>query len=74
MSAAEPLRMCIAVDRCAAPVSGRVIPDGGPQRAFSGWTELFAALHAVIADDHDQRAGGPRDVQAPASTTREEHE
>jgi hypothetical protein len=58
MSNTEPLRMCIAVDRGAAPVRGRVIADRGAERAFTGWTELFAALEAVIADDNEN--GGAR--------------
>ena len=28
------------------------MPDGGSERAFAGWTELFAALQAAIDDDH----------------------
>lgn len=58
MSTAEPLRLCIAVDRGAAPVSGRVLAACGTERQFTGWTELFTALEAVIADDNNK--GGSR--------------
>ena len=57
MPTTEPLRMCIAVDRAAAPVRGRVIADRGWERAFTGWTELFVAIQAVIADDNKGEAG-----------------
>jgi hypothetical protein len=56
MSIEEPLRLSIAVDRDAAPVSGRVIAAGGSERAFSGWTELFAALQVAIAgNDREEK-------------------
>jgi hypothetical protein len=51
VSIAEPLLLRVEVDREARPVSGRVASDDGALRAFAGWTELFAALQAAIADD-----------------------
>jgi hypothetical protein len=62
MPTTEPLRMCIAVDRAAAPVGGRVIADRGWERAFTGWTELFAAIQAVIADDKDKGEMSAQDL------------
>jgi hypothetical protein len=58
MSTTEPLRMCIAMDRGAVPIRGRVTADLGWERRFSGWTELFTALQAVITEDNDK--GGTR--------------
>jgi hypothetical protein len=53
MSAGEALQLCVEIDRDASPVSGRVAAGhGAERRAFIGWTELFAALQAAIADDH----------------------
>lgn len=60
MGATEPLTMCIAVDRRAMPVSGRVIPASGSERAFTGWMELFTALQAVLADDDEKGEVGVR--------------
>jgi hypothetical protein len=54
MSIEEPLRLSIAVDRGSVPVSGRLTAGGGAERAFQGWTELFAALQAAIAGDHEE--------------------
>jgi hypothetical protein len=54
MPNAQPLQIGIAVERRAAPVSGRVVTDRGPERRFTGWTELFAALQAVIAEANHQ--------------------
>lgn len=51
VSTTDPLRMSIAVDRGAVPVSGRVVPEDGAERDFTGWTELFAALRAAVEDD-----------------------
>jgi hypothetical protein len=57
MSTTEPLRMRIDMDRGSAPVTGSVTADRGSERAFAGWTELFAALQAVIADDNNNSTG-----------------
>ena len=31
------------------PLSGAVCVPGGPEREFSGWSELFAALQTLLA-------------------------
>jgi hypothetical protein len=54
MPTTEPLRLSIAVDRGASPVTGRLIAGGGAERSFAGWTELFAALQVAIAADEDE--------------------
>jgi hypothetical protein len=53
--------MCIAMERGAGPVSGRVIADRGSEREFTGWMELFTALQAVIADDEPKGEVGVQD-------------
>lgn len=63
MSATEPLRLCVDVDRRVSPVSGRVTAPGASELAFAGWTELFAALQAAIAQDQEE----------PIPTTRGKH-
>ncbi|MGZ4200743.1 MAG: hypothetical protein ACXVRH_01660 [Thermoleophilaceae bacterium] len=42
----------MTVDRDVTPISGQVAAGGGRERPFAGWTELFAALQAVI--DHPE--------------------
>ncbi|MGH2894217.1 MAG: hypothetical protein ACRDPM_13285 [Solirubrobacteraceae bacterium] len=71
MADTDPLRMCITVDRAAIPVSGRVIAEPGSARQFTGWTELFAALQALIeADEQKRHASGIRSLPSvPPSTT-----
>jgi hypothetical protein len=54
----ERLRLRVDVDREASPITGHVATGTGPDRAFVGWTELFAVLQAVVAhrdDDNRQR-------------------
>ena len=62
MATAEPLRMSITLDRGAVPVSGCLTPRRGPERAFNGWTELFAALQAAIADGNTKEEVGGQDL------------
>ena len=62
MAIAEPLRMSITLDRGAVPVSGCLTPRGGPERAFTGWTELFAALQTAIAEDNIEEEVGGQDL------------
>lgn len=54
MSTSEPVRVCIAADREAVPVTGRVIPERGAERQFTGWMELFAALQVVLVDGGEE--------------------
>jgi hypothetical protein len=54
MPTQDALRVCIDVDRRSLPVSGRVLTEHGSARCFTGWTELFTALEAVIADDNER--------------------
>jgi hypothetical protein len=35
-------------------VEGRAATDGQPERPFSGWVELLAALDAIIASEGEQ--------------------
>ncbi len=47
---AKELHLRVTVDRDATPISGQVAAGGGRERPFAGWTELFAALQAVIGE------------------------
>jgi hypothetical protein len=60
VSTGDPLRLSIDVVRSVTPVSGTVATAGGAARAFAGWTELFAALQAIIVND---RPEGDPDAQ-----------
>lgn len=50
MPATEPLCLRIEFDPGTTPVSGRLAAGVGAPSTFSGWTELFAALQAAIAE------------------------
>jgi hypothetical protein len=54
-----PQGLCIRVDveRDADRIHGHVVTEDGPARPFAGWTELFAALQTVIADDVHEPEG-----------------
>jgi hypothetical protein len=56
VSASQQLHLRVAVDRDASPISGQVTAGKSPTRSFAGWTELFAALQAAIADHPDKEA------------------
>jgi hypothetical protein len=58
--AAEPIRLRVEVDRDLTPVTGRVVAEDRRERPFAGWTELFAALEALIADDESGQQRSPR--------------
>jgi hypothetical protein len=55
VNAREPLRVSLEFAPGAEPASGTVRAPGRPDRAFAGWTELFAALEATL---HGLRAEG----------------
>ena len=44
----EPLRISLEVHVFGDEVVGRAARTGQPERAFSGWVELLAALDALI--------------------------
>ena len=48
------------------PVRGCLSSPGRPDRGFTGWTELFAALEAVLDDRRSapDSKGEPPDAQA----------
>ncbi|WP_157592114.1 hypothetical protein [Solirubrobacter soli] len=46
-------------------VEGRAATDGQPERPFSGWVELLAALDAIIASGAAPGEAGAR-VAAPS--------
>ena len=50
MASGQSLRIEVEVDIETSPVSGRCGQEGGSSRLFTGWTELFAALDAAVAD------------------------
>jgi len=43
-----PLHIDLDIDVHQGEVEGRAARVGGPERAFSGWVELLAALDALI--------------------------
>lgn len=50
MSSGQSLRIVVEIDIETSPVSGGCCQEAGPARPFTGWTELFAALDAAVAD------------------------
>lgn len=71
----DPGRLVLRVEFAGVtePVEGLVRSPGRPARAFSGWSELFAALmtltseaagHAISPDHH------PRPAQEPDTAAR----
>lgn len=44
------LRLCVYVDRGAAPVAGHVVIGCRDERGFTGWTELFSILQAAATE------------------------
>lgn len=50
MTSGQSLRIEVEIDIETSPVSGRCCQEQGPPRSFTGWTELFAALDAAVAD------------------------
>jgi hypothetical protein len=56
MPSAEPFRACVEIDPDVTPISGRIVVVGDAERAFSGWTELCAALDAALAGDRARHA------------------
>lgn len=46
----DPRRFLIQIDKAGPPIVGQWQPQGLPERAFVGWTELFAGLDAAISD------------------------
>jgi hypothetical protein len=45
----EPRRLALEVRFDSEPIEGRVYEDGGPDRQFSGWLGLMAAIEAARA-------------------------
>jgi hypothetical protein len=60
----EPLHIVIDVDSCAVPISGHVHPASGASLPFTGWTGLFAALHAVAGEDRTTHKEEPCNLHA----------
>jgi hypothetical protein len=56
----EPRKLALEVRFDAQPIEGRVYEDDGPDRRFSGWLGLMAAIDAArAADPHqDDRGAG----------------
>jgi hypothetical protein len=54
VSRSESLQLRVEVERGISPISGLVALERGPERPFAGWTELFAALEAAVADDQEK--------------------
>jgi hypothetical protein len=46
----EPIRIALELQRGPEPLSGRVLGEGGFDRAFVGWTGLAAALTLALDD------------------------
>ena len=44
----DPLHIDLDLHVRAGEVAGRVATEGHPEREFSGWVELLAALDALI--------------------------
>jgi hypothetical protein len=45
--AGEPTRLGLEVDFDAEPIEGRLLDAGRPDRPFSGWLGLMAAIEAA---------------------------
>jgi hypothetical protein len=60
MSSGQSLRIEVEIDVETSPVSGRCGQEGGSSRPFTGWTELFAALDAAVADARLEVGTGDR--------------
>jgi hypothetical protein len=58
---ADRLRLEVELE-LADPITGRLVADGGPERRFTGWLELHAALDAACVDAARAR---PAWIQAP---------
>jgi hypothetical protein len=54
----------VEFDPSSDPIRGRVAGTAGPQREFSGWLELIAALQqeATISEE-DVREASPRELR-----------
>ena len=50
MPGPELLHLALELAPGSHPLHGRVRSAGRPDRSFSGWTELFAALEAAIRE------------------------
>jgi hypothetical protein len=51
----EPLHIDLDIHVHAGEVEGRAARDGLPERPFSGWVELLAALDALIEPEGSAR-------------------
>jgi hypothetical protein len=58
---AETLQITLELMPGTEPITGQLAPAGGPQRHFSGYMEMIAALDAV-------RAGEDRDGSTDANS------
>ena len=59
MPVIEPVVLRVEFERDASPVTGQVAGLAAPDRPFQGWTELFAALQAALAEV-EPSTGNPR--------------
>jgi hypothetical protein len=50
-------QIVIDLDPVSEPIAGHVHADGQTPRAFTGWTGLFAVLHAAVAEDQTEPGG-----------------
>ncbi len=50
-------QIVIDLDPGSEPIAGHVNADGHAPRAFTGWTGLFAVLHAAVADAQTKPEG-----------------
>ncbi len=50
-------RIVIEFEPSASPISGRVTASQQPTVPFTGWTGLFAVLHAVAGQSAGAQAG-----------------
>jgi hypothetical protein len=49
-----PLHIDLDLHVSGAEVEGHAATEGQPERPFTGWVELLAALDAIIASKGDQ--------------------
>ena len=49
-----PLHIDLDLHVSGGEVEGRAATEGQPERPFSGWVELLAALDAIIASEGQQ--------------------